>query len=215
MGNDDHIERITRLYSDNIETEYEGAMRYLSGSSIKDESLCIDIIEKDFVSIFNTIVKKLNYNDKYASKLLSSFRLYFDLIPNNDFERNIVTYTTILETLLLNKDEDCQRKKVSVRAACLINDGGDKKDKQIFSTKIYQFYKYRHNIVHDGASFDDLGNEYLVHKEMGFVRHIIYFVIKEIINRNVKGIEEIINIVKNNMEIDGLSNSFNYIEILD
>lgn len=203
-------ESINRLYGIDLGLEYDGHNRYLELFPYRNQKLDIEISDNLKYRI-NQISGKLNDGSDYSKRMLSAFRLYFDTIPEYDIEKNIVNYATIFETLLLGNDEDNQRKKVSARSACLLCDKLGLEEKMYIAEIIYQFYYYRNKIVHDGYSYLDLGDSINIPKMLNCIKNIIYFITKKIIKKDIKKIKDIKDTVKNNMEIDGLENSFNYI----
>lgn len=208
---DSYNESISRLYGIHLEGEYAGHIRYLDNFNIRNSHLFIDYNDS-FDYEYNKILNKLNDSSNYSKRMISAFRLYFDTIPEYDLEKNILSYGTIFETLLLENDESNQRKKVSVRSACLLCDELDLAEKEYIAEVIYQFYSYRNKIVHDGYCYLDLGNEVLVSKMLNCIKHIIYFLIKNIINKDIKNIDEIKDIVEKNKNDDSLDNAFDYVK---
>lgn len=211
LDGDSYNETITRLYGCNLDSEYEGYKRYLSLFNYRNDIMKIkyDIRFKDELKKIN---KKLNDDSSYSKRLMSAFRLYFDTIQSCDLEKNILNYATIFEILLLENDESNQRKKAAARSACLLCDELGLKEKEYIAEVIYQFYSYRNKIVHEGYSYFDLGNEIFIAKIINCIKHIIYFLIKKIIYKDIKDINQIIGIVKKNVENDYIKNSFDYIK---
>lgn len=204
-------ESISRLYGMDLEGEYANHNRYLSTFSFRNSKLFIQYNEK-LQSEINNICNKLNDNSDYSRKIKSAFRLYFDTIPEYDIDKNIISYGTVFETLLLERDEDNQRKKVSIRTMCLLCEGLSLKEKDYILDVVYNFYRYRNKLVHDGYSYLELGEYYYVNKVLNCIKHIIYFLIKKIICKDIKDVKEIKSIVNVNMQKDGMKNAFDYIK---
>lgn len=90
-------------------------------------------------------------------KLKSALYLYYDILDLKINETmTTIIIATIFETLLLSDKESNQRKKVAVRAACLIADGQGHRRIQFIANRIYQFYGYRNALVHDGKNLLEL-----------------------------------------------------------
>lgn len=203
-------ESISRLYGINLEREYKGHAMYLNSFNIRNSKLFVeynDYLEENISNIIN----KLNDNSEYSKRMMSAFRLLFDTIQEYDYEKNIISYGTIFETLLLSNDESNQRRKVAVRSACVLCEELNLKEREYIAEIVYQFYSYRNKIVHDGYSFLDLGNEFDVKDMLNCIKHIIYFLIRKIVIKDIKEIKEIKEIVKSSMINDSLDNAFDYI----
>lgn len=190
---------------------------------------CIDEYDAQYNPIFSC--KKIFVNqgmlDKYAQifeliytgketykKIQSVSYLYFDIL---NLYRNsnlaVITMATILETLLLKKNEKDQRKKASVRAACIIADDMPIKKKNYVANGVYVFYEYRNAIVHDGKSYMAFTEEFVFDKLMSKIKNIIFCIIKYYIDKKIETIDEIKQIVLKNANDDQLDNAFNYITI--
>lgn len=204
-------ESIMRLYGVDLDSEYEGYTRYLNLYNHRNSELSIDYNDS-LVDEIDKICKKLNDKSEYSKRMISTFRLYFDTIPEFDLEKNILNYATIFETLLLSDDEIDQRKKVSARGACLLCDGLSFNSKEYIAEIIYQFYSYRNKIVHKGYSYLDLGDEIFVDKMLNCIKNIIYSLIKRIITKDIKNIEDIKSIVEENKKKDCLKSAFHYVK---
>ena len=169
-------------------------------------------IDETFCNVLHKIQERIHQKDLYASKLFSVFSIYYSVLRNfSNIEQECISLCTILESLLLGKDEDNQRKKVSVRAACLIADGEKFEKKRFLATQIYMFYPYRNGFVHDGKSILDFawGSYQSLYQA---IKHVIYYCIKSILNRNIQCTKEIKAIVEKNAKQDGLENAFDYID---
>lgn len=152
--------------------------------------------------------------NKMSTKLRSALYLVFNTLKFDNIDLVVIMYSTILETLLLSDNEDTQRKKVSVRAACLISNSEKKERKEYIAYWVNYFYKYRNAIVHDGKSFINLqqGSEFVIFDHtLSLIQHLIFNIIKIIIKEDISDISDIKTIVKSNINIDGLENGFDYI----
>ena len=107
---------LSRIYG----TNQQDAFFKRDGIEKRDKLLGTVEIDEPFCSVLHKIQERIHQKDLYASKLLSVFSIYYSVLRNfSNSEQECISFCTILETLLLGKDEDKQRKKVSVRAACL------------------------------------------------------------------------------------------------
>lgn len=162
-------------------------------------------------------IKKLYYGiikrNEMSIKLRYVFNLLYSTLQFNNLDLVIPTYATILETLLLGENEDNQRKKVSVRSACLIKDGDCYKAKEYIANWVFYFYKYRNAIVHDGKNYLELSSEEIVvfDHAISLIQHLIFNIIKIIVNKNITCIKDIIEYVTDNGKTDCLENNFDYI----
>lgn len=197
---------LTRGFCKNLNLEYTMQYKFYPKNII----LNVDelLIEKT-----NIILSKIKLDDEYSKKLKSVLRIYYDVLNGYSLENTIIIYSTILEVLLLDKDESNQRKKVSVRGSCIIFNEEKKEKKEFLADIIYYFYTYRNAIVHDGKAYFELDdNEGMINIILNYIKHIIYFIVKYIVENNIKNISEIKNIVKSNCNKDSLSNAFDYIK---
>ncbi|MDD6110492.1 MAG: HEPN domain-containing protein [Ruminococcus sp.] len=206
--NDDYDMWLSRIYG----TNQQDAFFKRDGIEKRDKLLGTVEIDEPFCSVLHKIQERIHQKDLYASKLLSVFSIYYSVLRNfSNSEQECISFCTILETLLLGKDEDKQRKKVSVRAACLIADGEKVEKKKFLATQIYMFYLYRNGFVHDGKSILDFDwGSY--QSSYQAIKHVIYYCIKNILYRNIRCTKEITAIVEKNAKQDGLENAFNYID---
>lgn len=206
--NDDYDMWLSRIYG----TNQQDAFFKRDGIEKRDKLLGTVEIDEPFCSVLHKIQERIHQKDLYASKLLSVFSIYYSVLRNfSNSEQECISFCTILETLLLGKDEDKQRKKVSVRAACLIADGEKVEKKKFLATQIYMFYPYRNGFVHDGKSILDFDwGSY--QSSYQAIKHVIYYCIKNILYRNIRCTKEITAIVEKNAKQDGLENAFNYID---
>lgn len=170
-------------------------------------------IKTDISTEINKISGAIVKINEMANKLKSALYLLYNTLNFNNKDLVIIMYSTILETLLLSSNESNQRKKVSVRLACLLRDMGNIKEKEYIANWIYYFYKYRNAIVHDGKSFIELEQEdiSIFNHALSLIQHYIFILLDTIIDNDIKSIEDIINIVKKNIINDKLKNGFDYI----
>lgn len=206
--NDDYDMWLSRIYG----TNQQDAFFKRDGIEKRDKLLGTVEIDEPFCSVLHKIQERIHQKDLYASKLLSVFSIYYSVLRNfSNIEQECISFCTILETLLLGKDEDKQRKKVSVRAACLIADGEKIEKKRFLATQIYMFYPYRNGFVHDGKSILDFdwGSYQILYQA---IKHVIYYCIKNILYRGIQCTKEIRVIVEKNAKQDGLEKAFDYID---
>lgn len=206
--NDDYDMWLSRIYG----TNQQDAFLKRDGLEKRDKLLGTVEIDEPFCNVLHKIQERIHQKDLYSSKLLSVFSIYYSVLRNfSNSEQECISFCTILETLLLGKDECNQRKKVSVRAACLIADGEKVEKKKFLATQIYMFYPYRNGFVHDGKSILDFDwGSY--QSSYQAIKHVIYYCIKNILYRNIRCTKEITAIVEKNAKQDGLENAFNYID---
>lgn len=206
--NRDCFERFSlRYFDDDCADEYNAQFRPLFNCHMLEVNQAM--VEK-YADIFELIYSgKENYR-----KIQSVSYLYFDIL---NLYRNsnlaVMTIATIFETLLLKKNEDNQRKKVSVRAACIVADGMSIKRKNYIANGIYMFYEYRNAIVHDGKSYLDFVSENDFCNILSKMKNLIYCIIKYYVDNKIETINEVKEIVTNNMKQDKLENAFKYITI--
>lgn len=206
--NDDYDMWLSRIYG----TNQQDAFLKRDGLEKRDKLLGTVEIDEPFCNVLHKIQERIHQKDLYASKLLSVFSIYYSVLRNfSNSEQECISFCTILETLLLGKDECNQRKKVSVRAACLIADGEKVEKKKFLATQIYMFYPYRNGFVHDGKSILDFdwGSYQILYQA---IKHVIYYCIKNILYRGIQCTKEIRVIVEKNAKQDGLENAFDYID---
>lgn len=171
-------------------------------------------VQEDISYEINKISLSIVKSNEISDKLRSSLYLLFNTLKFENIDLVIIMYSTILETLLLAKNEDNQRKKVSIRSACLIKNLGNYQEKEYIASWVYDFYKYRNSIVHDGKSFIELqqGDEFVVfNHSLTLIQHLIFNLIKIFVDMEINSIQHIKSIVENNKEIDKLNNAFDYI----
>lgn len=162
--------------------------------------------------IQDEIVKKFHFiaiNTPLSKKIRSALRLLYNTLSLNDKESLIITYATIFETLLLERGEDQQRKRVSIRAACLLANGRKKGAKKYLASWIYYFYSYRNRIVHGGVSASEL------HREDGVafdhtinIMHNVIIDLIELFVENKYTLNDINKIIKKNKKKDKINNIY-------
>lgn len=97
-------------------------------------------VTDSLIQIVNELNEYINGDSACSRKLKSVLRLSYDtLYIYSNIDSSVISIATIFETLLLGKDEDNQRKKVSVRSACLLNDQMDCAYKKYFASYVYFF----------------------------------------------------------------------------
>lgn len=210
LDKNDFNESINRLYGVDLFEEFKRHDAYLYNYTFRNTKLKIKDND-EFRRKLNCIFNYLNNNPDKA--IFSAFRLYFDTISTHNVENSIINISTIFEVLLLKKDEDNQRKKVSVRAACLLCDSLGLAERKYISDLIYQFYKLRNRIVHDGYSYIDLEETIGINLLISSIRNILYLILKYIIEKDIKNVEEIKSIVSQNINKDKFESSFEYISL--
>lgn len=208
LGKNDYNESINRLYGFDLFEEFRRHEVYLYNQAFRSSKLIIENND-DLKNELNCIFNYLNNNPNKA--IFSALRLYFDTISAHNLENTIINISTIFEVLLLKKDEDNQRKKVSVRVACLLCDNLGLAERKYISELIYQFYKLRNQIVHDGYSYIDLEKTTGINLLINSIRNILYDLLKYIIKKEIENVEGIKSIVSKNIEKDKLKSSFEYI----
>lgn len=204
LNSDDFDSYLTRAYGKDLDDSYDKRFIYhASDNHVVINDQIIDICHRMNTYIFG--------KDDMCNKLQSALKLYYEVIMvYTDMDMSIVHIATILETLLLDKDESCQRKKVAVRTACLLNDGLRKDYKEYWAYYVFYFYKFRNGIVHDGATYLDY-EETTINRIVENMKHIIYEIVNVIYTKNIKSIDDIKDIVQKNVIVDGLTEGFDYI----
>ncbi len=209
VNNDNFESLLTRGYGNDFDTIFDNRdsierLMHNTQSTIEVDD-CLKVL-------INKIQNKIDKNDTYSRKLLSSFRLYFDMLCEfRNPDQSIISACTILETLLLKDDEDNQRKKASARASCIIANGLSLRHKKFIANIVYFFYKYRNEIVHDGKGIMDF-EEFLYTSIMHKIKHIIFSIIQYIVVQNIESTDQIKELVENNLNVDQLNSSFEYID---
>ena len=119
MSSDDFERYLTRGYGDDLLDSYDKRFIFVPHTTY----IYVNASTKEYVKRINELICSESY---FGHKIKSVMRLYYEVFQIHcNTNMTIITLSTILETLLLGKDEDNQRKKVSVRAACIIFDGLD------------------------------------------------------------------------------------------
>lgn len=208
LHEDDFERWTTRIYGISLVDSYERRARI--------PQLDIPHIDLDNILIesIRSIMLKVNSDYEYGKKLRSAFRLYYEVLCNfKNPDYTVIIFCTIFETLLLKNDEDSQRKKVAVRAACITCDNLDFKYKRFVADQVYHFYKYRNAIIHDGKGLLDFDNELLFNNTLFRIKHIVFCIIKCIVLHDIKKHNELMEIVKKNVQNDGLDQAYEYIDL--
>lgn len=204
MSCDDFESYLSRCYGQDLCDSYDN--RYKFEPYVQRIYLNNNILKK--VDIFNFMINKESI---LGNKLKSAMRLYYEIFMiYTNMNLSIITLATIMETLLLGKDEDSQRKKVSVRSACIVCNGLERKWKTAIAEAVYWFYKYRNAIVHDGKSYLDF-EEVLLNDVIENMKHIIFEIVHFYFDNQLEDINDIKQIVIQNQECDGLINAFEYL----
>lgn len=204
MDNDDFESYLSRAYGYDLCDSYD--RRYVYKPTIQQ----IDITD-NMRKIAKDINRLINDGSISGNKMKSAMRLYYEvLMIYCNMNLSIITLSTILETLLLGKDEDNQRKKVSVRAGCIVCDGLEKKWKTAIADEVYFFYNYRNAIVHDGKTYLDF-EEVELNNIVENIKHIVFEIVKFYYDEKIKNAKKIKELVKKNISSDGLENGFDYI----
>lgn len=207
VTNDNFDKHLTRGFS------YELVDEYSRQANFNNYKYTIDIdVNKIFVEKLEIIVSRLNEDDEYSKKIKSALRLYYNILYEGDIEQSILTYASILETLLLKRNETKgQKSKVANRCACIVANNTAKEKKEFIANHVAYFYGYRNAIIHEGKSYLEIDNEVILSNIMCSIRHLIYFIIKYVVEHNVKEIKEIEKVVKINMKKDSIENTQGYI----
>ena len=205
VSKDDFDRYLTRAFSFNITDEYNRQFNFMP----KKTKISVD---KNFKNIAGELIgKTFNTESKYSKKIQSALRLYFKLINLQDIDDSIITYATVLETLLLKEEESGeQRIKVSARCACLLAHMQERKRKSFVYDIVYQFYGYRNKLVHEGKSILELEDDYTTTLIFIYMRNIIAFIFKFIIEWDINSIDEIINVVEKNKLVDSIGSVSEY-----
>lgn len=164
-------------------------------------------IENSIQNEVDSVTRFINKNYTTSDKLISAFYFMYYILPQTDIALSIVLISTILESLLLEKRDRYKKKSLSVRAACLVHDSGDKDEKIELAKHVKYFYELRSQIVHNG-SFLKLMDDFLA---VDRAKKSIYKIIEYIIKNDIQSIQDIRSIVKTNYEADGLYNEFDYL----
>lgn len=207
VTNDNFDKHLTRGFS------YELVDEYSRQTSFNNYKYTIDIdVNNTFVEKMETIVSRLNKDDEYSQKIKSALRLYYNVLYEGDIEQSILIYASILETLLLKRNETKgQKNKVANRCACIVANNKAKEKKEFIANHVTYFYGYRNAIIHEGKSYLEIDNEVILSNIMCSIRHLIYFIIKYVVEQNIKEIKEIKKLVEINMKEDAIDDDKGYI----
>ena len=204
MSSDDFESYLSRAYGTDLCDSYD--RRYKLEVYAQRIEISDNILLK--VNDFNAMI---NRGDVSGNKLKSAMRLYYEIFMiYTNMNLSIITLSTIMETLLLGNDEDNQRKKVSVRSACIICDEMEVKWKSAIANAVYFFYKYRNSIVHDGKSYLDF-DEVELNNLAENMKHIVFEIIHYYYTCQPKNVNDIRQVVSKNQSLDGLGNAFDYL----
>lgn len=207
LDNDSFERWLTRVYGTNLAESYNRR----DGIERRCNKILISV-QDDFKECLRSIMEKINGTDQYAKKLRSALRLYYEVLCDfKNVDHMVILYSTIFEILLLEKKESSQRKLVAVRAACITADNLEKNYKEFVADQVYNFYRYRNAIVHDGMGILDFENEPLFNASITRMKSVIFCIIKYILDNEIKDKEEIVNVVTKNRDADGLQKAFHYI----
>ncbi|WP_195469734.1 HEPN domain-containing protein [Clostridium sp. D43t1_170807_H7] len=205
VTNDNFDRFITRAFSSNLDDEYIRQRKF------QEKIVHVDVNDT-FIDYIEFILKRLNNTDEYSKKIKASLRLYYSVLYESDIEQTILTYVAILETLLLSKSETkAQKAKVSNRCACIVANKMNKSAKTFIANQVSYFYNYRNSIIHDGKAFLEIDHESNIINILISIRHLIYFILKYVIENNIKEISDIETLVKHNLKSDGITDLRGYI----
>jgi len=201
---DDFESYVTRAYGYDLDDSFEKRYVFIPNSA------CVDV-NADLIRITSKLNALMCSGDDMGRRMISVARLYYEVLsPHCSMNVSIIVLATILETILLRKDENNQRKKVSVRTACLVYDGYPAEWKSYLADMVYYFYKFRNGIVHDGMNYLDYP-EITTNSLIYNIKHFVFYLIKMIYQGTIKSQEDIDNIVRRNTERDNMDNAFKYI----
>lgn len=205
VTNDNFDRFISRSFSSNLDDEY------IRQSKFEVNSAHVNV-DDTFINYLNSILKRLHDTDEYSKKIKSALRLYYSVLYESDIEQTILTYSSILETLLLQRNETkYQKVKVSNRCACIIANNMNKSAKTFIANQVSYFYTYRNAIIHDGKAYLEIDQETTIINILLSIRHSIYFILKYVIENNIKSILDIKTIVQNNLKSDCITDLNGYI----
>lgn len=205
VTNDNFDRFISRSFSSNLDDEY------IRQSKFEVNSAHVNV-DDTFINYLNSILKRLHDTDEYSKKIKSALRLYYSVLYESDIEQTILTYSSILETLLLQRNETkYQKVKISNRCACIIANNMNKSAKTFIANQVSYFYTYRNAIIHDGKAYLEIDQETTIINILLSIRHSIYFILKYVIENNIKSILDIKTIVQNNLKSDCMTDLNGYI----
>ena len=204
MSCDDFESYLSRCYGGDLCDSYD--RRYIFKVDVQRIS-----ISQKFLENMNILITMIQTGGTLGNKLKSAMRLYYEIFMiYTNMNLSIITLATIMETLLLGKDEDNQRKKVSVRSACIICDEMKANWKKTIAEAVYCFYHYRNAIVHDGKSYLDF-EEVQLNNMVENMKHIVFEIVHYYFDKQLENIGDIKQLVTKNQNLDGLTNAFDYI----
>lgn len=204
MSCDDFESYLSRCYGGDLCDSYD--KRYIFIPKVQRISINEGILKT--INVLSSMIQK---GDAFGNKLKSAMRLYYEIFMiYTNMNLSIITLATLMETLLLGKDEDNQRKKVSVRSACIICDEMKHQLKTSIADAVYSFYQYRNAIVHDGQSYLDF-SEVELNLRVENMKHVVFEIVHYYFKNQPKSIDDIKQIVIKNQNLDGLCNAFDYL----
>jgi hypothetical protein len=114
---------------------------------------------------------------------------------------------------LTEDNEQNIRKKISVRAACLISSNDSLKQINYFANWINYFYKIRCDIVHNAYSFveADSVDERYMGKALLIVKYSIPAIIESLVSHDIKSFSALKTYIESVKCQHGVSNAFDFI----
>lgn len=170
-------------------------------------------VSNDVIKTVNDITKLLLYNNKLSRKIQSSLNLFYYVLPQTNIDLSIIYLSTILETLLLENSNKNIKKKVSVRAACLIHNNEEIRHLSFVANWIHSFYEDRCSIIHDGIICMQKNSEdrFSINRGLSIAKFSVAYILESFIKYDVKSIKDIESIVENNKKRLNLSTAFDLI----
>lgn len=142
-----------KVYTINISKKL---LHYTSGFSgdtqeCKFTKIHYDELWKDYISNIDAILKKPeSKRETMENKLLLAFNWFGEIQKNKNHKENIIRIFSALETLLIsNKNEE---KGYNVAERIVFINYPDRESRLSASALIKKMYKYRNNLVHEGAT---------------------------------------------------------------
>lgn len=204
VNNDNFDRSITRAFSFNLDDEFSRQKKF-------QHSIIHVNIDDTFKNRINRILERLNNTDEYSKKIKSTLRLYYSVLYESNIEQAILTYSSILETLLLKENETkAQKTKVCNRCACIVANKMNKSRKIFIANQVAYFYNYRNSIIHEGKAFLEIDHEINITNILISIRHLIYFIFKYIIDNHITDISDIKTLVRDNLKSDNIKSKDGY-----
>lgn len=149
---------------------------------------------------------------KNKDNILSALGLFYKVLPQTEIENAYLYFSTILEALLTDEKEQDIKKKIAVRAACLVCDGKLNSDITYMANWIKKSYEYRCAYVHNGAVFN-LSHDDDVFKQRSLIllRYCIPYLLESFHKQKINSVDDIKKIVKDNVSRWSLNNGFDFI----